>query len=333
LASIADEHAAFYQLADQLRSTAKVSARAIRACRGVPVSAALDGQIEHTLDRLALLYGCGTYENVSTVEIFEAALNNEVRLATVLDEPDGAAAARRARALVDAARRGVRLHVREPAPPEAAYRAVYIEPFGPELERSLLSREEPYLRWRDGVVLVLDEEEASALRTGGAEVDVLFLDSGEFLELEARGDWPAFEAELERRLIVARADPGRIGDSGDRYLLRLLDDQSIVLRNLRDRLSADSHPSAHAALLPILTDHRAPFEARLAIAGTPAEDPLAEDPLAALIHAERDVLSLAARWSAEPGDPAGLRKRFRAVAGAGTRLAELERHRVQEGTT
>ena len=116
-----------------------------------------------------------------------------------------------------------------------------------------------------------------------------------------------------------------MGDSTDRYLLRLLDGQNIVLRTLRDRL-ADEHPSAHAALLPILAEHRALFETRLA-AQPPATPAAEQDPLGEAIDSERGVQDLLGRWTAEPGDPAGLRDRFRAVGDAGTRLADLEQHR------
>jgi len=326
VASAAAERAAFEQLAAQLRSAAASSARGLQAHRGTPAGSSLDSQLEHTLDRLALLYGRGTYENLSTADIVQAAVDNELRLAAALDEPDASAATARARALVDAARRGVRLHVREPAAPVMLNRGVYVEPILPELERSLWHREEPYLRWRDGAVLVLDEDELAALRAAGGEVDVLFLDPDELLDLDGRGDRPALEAELERRLAAARAAPDRVGDSADQYLLRLLHAQSIVLRNLRDRLAEEGHQSAYAALLPILAEHRALFEKRLA--AEPATGAATQDPLGDSIDTERGVQALAGRWAAEPGDPAGLRGRFGVVAEAGTRLAELEQHRA-----
>lgn len=324
MASIDAERSAFDKLAAQLRSAAAASARGLRARRGTPAGSALDDQLEHTLDRLALLYGRGTYENLSTEDIVETAVDNELRMAASLEEPGATAAARRARALVDAARRGVRLHVREPVSPVRLFRGVYVTPLRPELERALWAREEPYLRWAGGAVLVVDEDGLGELRAAGDEVDVLFLDADELLDLDGRGDRPALEAELGRRQAVARAAPDRVGDSTDRYLLRRLDGQSIVLRNLRDRLG-DGHPSAHAALLPVLAEHRALFEARLA--AQPAASPAAErDPLGDAIDAERGVQELLGRWAAEPGDPAGLRERFRAVADAGTHLAGLEHH-------
>ena len=331
MASVAEERTAVDQLAALLRSATAVTARALQVHRGTPAGLALDRQLEHTLDRLALLYGRGTYENLGTADIVQAAAGNELLLATALDEPDATAATRRAQALVDAARRGVRLHVREPAPPGTPRRGVYVEPFSPELERSLRRRDESYLRWRDGTVTVLDEDEAAALRADGHEVDVLFLEPAELLGLDARGDRPAFEAELERRLAAARAAPDMVGDSREEYLLRLLDGQSIVLRNLRDRL-ADEHPAAHTALLPVIAEHRALLETRLAAAGPPVQ-PATPDRLGAAIDTERDVLAHVSRWSAEPGDPAGLRDRFRAVAEAGTRLPELQQHHAQEGTS
>jgi hypothetical protein len=323
VASIAEERDAFDQVAARLRAAAAASARGLRARRGTPAGSSLDDQLEHTLDRLALLYGRGTYENLRTEDIVETAVQNEQRLAAELDEPDATAAARRARALVDAARRGVRLHVREPSSARL-FRGVHVAPLRPEVEDALRAREEPFLRWGDGAVLVADEARLAGLRDAGDEVNVLFLDSDELLDLDFRDDRPALEAELERRRAAALTAPDRVGDSRDRYLLRLLDGQSIVLRNLRDRLT-DEHPSAHAALQPILAEQRTLLEGRLA--AQPAAPAAERDPLGAAIASERAVQELTGRWAAEPGDPAGLRDRFRVVGDAGTRLADLEQHR------
>jgi hypothetical protein len=340
MASIAEERGAFEQLAGHLRNTAASGARALRVHRGTPAGSSLDRHLEHTLDRLALLYGRGTYENLSTEDITETAVNNELRLAAALEEPHAAAATGRARALVDAARRGMRLHVREPAPSVRLLRGVYVAPLSPELERSLSAREEPYLRWEDGAVLLLGEEELDGLRAASDEVNVLFLDADELLDLDFRDDRPALEAELASRQTAARSAPDRVGDSRDRYLLRLLDGQSIVLRNLRDRL-AQEHPSAHAALLPILAEHRGLHEERLAAqptapqsAGPRAAAPeAAADPLGATIESERNLVAHARKWTAEPGDPAGLRERFRVVADAGTHLPDLEQHHTRKKPT
>jgi hypothetical protein len=324
MATVADERAAFEQLAGQLRDAAAAAARGLRAHRGTPAGDALDRQLEHTLDRLALLYGRGTYENLSTEDIVETAVNNELRLAAELDEPEATAATRRAQALVDAARRGVRLHVREPSSARM-FRGVHVAPLRPELESTLRAREKPFLRWGDGAVLVVDEAGLARLREAGDEVNVLFLDSDELLDLDYRDDRPALDAELERRRATALTAPDRVGDSRDRYLLRLADGQSIVLRNLRDRL-ADGHPSAHAALQPIMAEHRALHEDRLA--GQPADPATAQDPLGTAIDAERRVQETLGQWAAQPGDPAGLRERFRLVAGTGSRVADLEQHRA-----
>lgn len=150
---------------------------------------------------------------------------------------------------------------------------------------------------------------------------MLFLDADELLDMDFRGDRPALDAELERRRAVARTAPDGVGDSPDRYVLRLLHGQSIVLRNLRDRLAGD-HPSAHEALLPILAGHRALLEDRLA--AQPTDEEAEQDPLGSAIGTERAVQEHLGRWAAEPGDPAGLRERFRVVASAGTRLTDLE---------
>jgi hypothetical protein len=324
VASSAAERAAFDQLGTHLRNAAAASARALRVHRDTPAGHALDRQLEHTLDRLAVLYGRGSYEMLSTADIVHSAVENELRLAAALDGPAAAAATGRARALVDAARRGVRLHVREPPPSVRLYRGVYVTPLRPVLERELWADEEPYLNWGDGAVFVRAEDELAALRAGGDEVDVLFLDAGELIDLGSGDDPAALEAELERRRAAARAAPDRVGDSPARHVLRLLHGQSVVLRNLRDRLAGD-HRSAHAALLPVLAEHRALLEDRLA--AQPASRAAPQDPLGAAVDAERDVQQHLDHWTGEPGDPAGLREKFRVIAGAGTHLADLEQHR------
>jgi hypothetical protein len=322
--SIREERAAFEQLGALLRAAAAANARALAVHRGTAAGRALDQQLDDTLDRLAVLYGHDTYPNLGTAEIVEAAVGYELRLAAALDDPVAVAAARqRAQGLIDAARRGVRLHVREPAPAGPPYRAVYIEPLRQEFEWSLWATEEPYLRWRDGAVVIMSEAQVDGLRATGDEVDVLFLDPDELLDLDVRDDRPALEAELDRRLAAAREASDQVGDSPDAFVLRLLFGQSTVLRNLRDRL-ADGHPGAHEGLLPILAGQTAFLQERLAAAAAAAA--VTQDPLGASIAAERDVQALAGRLAADPDDPARLRGRFQAVAAAGTHLAELERY-------
>lgn len=318
-----EERAAFARLDTLLRLAAAANARAMHAHRGTPAGEATERQLGHTLDRLAVLYGRGTYENLSTVNIVAAAVDNERRMAAVLDEPASSAADARARSLVDAARRGVRLHVRAPAGPVRLLRGVYVRPLRVEFQRSLVAREEPFIRWRDGVLVIMDEEEIAALRARGDAVDVLFLDPDELLDLDARGDPAAEETELSRRLTVALGSPDQLGDSRDRYLARTLLRQSVVLRNLRDRLAGE-HPGAHRALLPVLAEHTAFLATWLS--AEPATGAVLRDPLGAAIDNERELWELVGWLAAAAEDSAGLRARFQAVADTGTRIAELERH-------
>ena len=321
MADRSEHAAAFDEVAGLLHTAAAANARALHAHRGTAAGHTVERQLEHTLDRLALLHGRGTYENLSTEEILEAALENELRLAHALEEEEAAAAAAaRAQSLVDAARRGVGLHVTHATPPLRLLRGAYVEPLRPEVELMLWQEREPYLRWRDGAVVVLSEEDIEALRAAGDEVDVLFLDPDELLDLDGAGEPRALEAELERRLTAARAAPDRVGDSTAHFVRRRLLHQSTVLRNLRDRLAGD-HPGAHAALLPVIAEHRAQLETSLA-----AAPPEGEDPLGATIDAERRLQTLVTPWPAEPEDPAGVRGRLQAVADAGTHLTELESH-------
>ena len=314
MADRSQHRAAFDRIAHLLRTGAAANARALAAHRGRPAEADVERQLEHTLDRLAWLYGRGTYENLSTVEIFHTAIDSEMRLAQELSKPAAAAARARAQSLVDAARHGVRLHVRGMRPVEL-WRGVHVEPLRPEFERRLLATETPFVRRHNGVVVVLPESELGELRAAGDQVDVLFLDSDELLDLDGSGDRAALESELARRLATSRKAPDRVGDSRRAYLLRQLFKQSTVLRNLRDRLAA-AHPAAHRAILPILADHRALLETALTA-----------DALQESIDLEHELWALATRWAAEPDDAAGLLGRFKAVAEAGTHVAELERHR------
>ena len=316
MAPVPAQRAAFDEVAALLQQAAAASARAAQTASDQAARDLAERHVELSLDRLALLYGRGTYENLATAEIVRGAVDSELQLAAFIGEPEAAAARRRAQQLVDAARRGNGLHVARP--PAAVTTSVvgYVEPLRPELERSLWPQEQPYLIWRDGAVLILSGEEADALRAAGDEVDVLFLDTAEFRDLDARDDWPTLDAELGRRLAVSRAAPDRVADSRDRHVLRLLLRHSIVLRNLRDRLSAE-HPGAYAGLMPVVREHTALLRDRLA-AGDAAAGP------GAAASAEARLDTLVSRLAAEPDDESGLRDRFRAVASAGTLLAELE---------
>ena len=110
MADRSEHHAAFAQIADELRAGAAANALALRDHHGLPAAEALERQLENTLDRLALLYGRGTYENIGTSELFAIAMRNEVALG---HEREAAANSSQHQALVDAARRGVRLNVRD----------------------------------------------------------------------------------------------------------------------------------------------------------------------------------------------------------------------------
>lgn len=314
MADRAEHIAAFRRAEALLQGMATASAHALRVHCGTPIGAAAAQGLEDALDRLALLHGTARFENLSTTALFATAIQNELQLAH--DSGPIPAAMHgdhlaRAQALIDAARRGVRVSLRPPMhhPPG---RGVYIEPLRPAFERSLRHRREPYMRWRDGIVVVLDETELTDLRAAGDTVDVLFLDADELLDLAGSGDQSTFEAELDRRLAASRAASDRIGESRERARLRALLKQSHLLRGLRNRLEGD-HPAAHRATQPIVAENRALLEALLVTAL--ADSAVIADPLAASIDHERQVRDLIAHVAAEPDDPAGLRPHFRAVAG------------------
>jgi hypothetical protein len=317
------QHVAFDQIADLLRAGAVENARALAAHRGQPAEPLLEKQLESTLDRLAWFYGRGTFENLSTAAIFRTAIDSEVLLAEDLQGVAAAGARLRAQRLVDAARCGVRLYVGGVKGVER-WCGVYVETPGPEFERSLVGTEARFLRWNDGLVVALPQSEIDEMRAAGYRIFVLFLDCDELLDLAGRGERSETNAELARRLAIARTATDCVGDLAQAHLVRRLFKQSVVLRNLRDRLEFE-HSLAHRALLPILRSHRTDLEDALAAGGT------SPYPLLESIAIERSVRSLAERWATEEGDPAGLQRRFRVVADAPTlaHLLELESLRRQ----
>jgi hypothetical protein len=322
MATPSEHFAAFRQIDGLLREAAAASARVLAAHRSGPAAADVGGHIEHSLDRLAWLHGRGTFENLSTEELFRSAIASQVHEARETDGAESTEALDRAQALVDAARRGNGLHIEGLAPVEPR-RGVYVEPLRLEVEQRLHKTRRPFMRWRNGAMLVLTQRDLQALRAEGDQVDVLFLDSDELLDLEQRNDPAGLDVELAQRLALARAAPDQVGDGRAEYRVRRLLRQSTLLRNLRDRLAAE-HPAAHRALLPILAQQRTVLETALhALPQTPS---VVADALNEAITLEQTLRALVTRWAAEP-DIAGFGLRFRAVADAGTRLADLQRHR------
>jgi hypothetical protein len=321
--SAGDAHrAAFDATASALRDSVAASVFALEAHRGTPATTTIEKHLEHSLDRLAALYGVGTFENLSVQELFDSAIRAELhlafetaRLANTTPHLHQAAA----RELVDAARRGSHLVV-QANPVIDPQRGVYVESRRPEFMQMLTATRNPYAAWHDGIITILPEQMLAHLRATRDSVDVLFLDGDEMHDLFGRQDFTALDAELRRRLAVARAAADRIGDSRERHVLRQLMHQSTILRNLQDRLASD-HPSAHRALLPIIADNRARIDA--AHLRTPPGKAVLADPLAATIAHEQTLQAALTRVLASGTDPAGLAARFRAVAAAGTHLAAL----------
>ena len=310
--------ARFDAVADLLRSSAQAHAHALARHRGSAAEAELEMRLDQALNQLAVLYGRGSYEMLSTAEIIDAAIDNELHLAHELPDSQAAAVAARTRAqlLVDVSRRGANLRIRGLHEPQVK-RGVYLSSVRSEVLAGLQASREPYLRWRDGIVVVLDEARIAELRAAGDNVAVLFLDPDELLDLAERDESSALDRELARRLATAQASPARLGDSSHRHLRRRLLRQSTVLRNLRDRLSAE-HPVAHASLAAVLDSHRALLRATLAAAPPPRH--VVADPLVASTGYTEAVQELLARV-ADDVDPAGFGSRFRAAVAttSGTR--------------
>ena len=207
---------AFYALADFLRQSIQTTAQAVHAHRGRASGEALEKHLDHTLERYAGLYGLGTFENLTVSEIFVSAINGEARIAEeyrheMEQQPERraelAAAAerhdRRARELIDAARRGNRLHV--PSGPHGieAYRGVYVAPFSAKVQALLIRDREPFVRWQDGAVAAVPESLIAKLRGTGAEVTVLFRDADELTDEAGQHTPEEMEAELSRRVATA----------------------------------------------------------------------------------------------------------------------------------
>lgn len=321
MASPAQYMAAYREVADLLHASAVSTARTLHAHPSAAARATLDQQLEHTLERLALLHARGTVENLSTVSLYETAIDNELRLA---QESHGAHGhAPRATAIHEAARRTPRVHARMPAP--SIRRGALVAPLDAQLEAQLTARREPYMAWEGAALVALPEPELTALRAAGYEVDIVFLDADELLDRAAERH-PGFDAELARRRAAARRAHDHVGDSHARHRQRKLLAQSTLLRNLRERLATE-HAPAHAALAPIIAENRALLEHELRAepalltAHAPSPDPLRES-----IAHERALQTALARLVADD-DLAPMRVRFAAVAGAGTHLTALEQLR------
>jgi hypothetical protein len=323
---MADRHehaAAFDELVGLLHGAASANAHLIAVHRGTERGDAASRRMEDALDRLSLLYATGTYENLAIDSLFQAAIENELVLAHDIlpgDDAAGDGHRLRARALVDCARSGFRINLR-PVTQVTIHRAVHVAPADPAFEQGLRRRRAPYLRWDDGVVVVLEEHEILSLAEAGMTVHVLFLNADGFLDLVRRQDTPAMGRELDRRLALARQAADGLGDCRHHHRRLSLLSQSTLLRGLRDRLEGD-HPGAHATIQPILAGNRAVLEATVVSAPIAADATRQDHAAAAMDHA-RAVRSLITRLAASPDDPAGFRARFRAAAAGLTDAAPV----------
>jgi hypothetical protein len=344
--STQEHRRAFDELADGLRQSLQAGSHALQSQRGTPTADVLERHFEHTLDRLAHLYGSGTYENLSVSAIFASAVHGEslaayeyLREARHLpaSQPEGRqrlteSAERhrqRAHALINAARRGERLSVPNDPPAISPRRGVYVTPLTPEVYALLMRNRPPSVRWRDGAVASIGEATIDSLREIGAEATILFLDTDELHDEADKRTPEALQAEFGRRLAAAKADGGRgVGEPLARHINRLLLHQSNVLRNLQYRLRRE-HEIAHRAVQPILVENRRLLAAGLVAhptwepeGGTPPHDPFART-----IALERAAQEHAAIWQAhgQKDDAAGLRFKFQYFVEAGTLLDELTR--------
>ncbi|KYF77253.1 hypothetical protein BE20_39905 [Sorangium cellulosum] len=346
-----DEHkAAFRQLLDLLHTSLDTCAAAIRSLPGAPEQAALEAHFEVLLDRHADLYGIGTYENNVTSAIFSSAVHNEAWMALeheaeasrprVTSEEErqellarAASHRRRARALIDACRRGVRLRVPQGIPHVDPYRGVYITPDTPEVRRLLTYDREPFIRFRDGVVATVHDSRIADFQALDAAVAVLYLD-GDALHDAAvdAAQSAAAQAALERdfaaRLEYSEREGKGVGEPIAAQTRRALLHQSHVLRNL-GRRAASEHPAAHQAMTPVLREHTAMLlDAIAAFPVAPAVRGGPDALLSAVVDQERRMTAHAAAWaaSARAEDAAGLRAHFEAAERPSDALAPLVRN-------
>jgi hypothetical protein len=332
----AEQLRAFDHLADQLRGSVTVSARALARHQDEPVADLLDQHIDHTLERLAGLHRRAT-ENLTLSALFGAVIHGEAHLAHAHAHAQGIATAgasrratvasahdlhrRRAQLLIDAARRARNLRVSSVPPVIVPWRGVYVAPFTPAARALLVHDCDDYSVWRDGAVATVRDEKIEVLRALGAEVIVLFLSADELYELAARRSRAELTAEFDRRLALA-TDRAATGGQElfEHHVRRLLFGQNNVLRSLAPRLG-DQHAACSRAVAPIVAEHRQ----LLAVAV--AADDGAPAGLAAVVAAERETQAVASRLVAvaEQDDAAGLLRTFRSFVAAGTLLPELVR--------
>jgi hypothetical protein len=319
-----EHRAAFREIANELRAGAIANARALNVRRDSPAGDVLDRQLENTLDRLAAMHGRGVFENLSPEAIFHSAIETDVAIAharAALGDDVAGASPGRAQRLIDAGRRGAGINLRGEIPPHRPFHGAYIEPASENLLLYLQQSREPFVRWEQGVLVILQATVLESLRANGYKVEILYLDGDELLDLDAAGDKAGFAAETNRRLAQARLADDHVGDSRQHHLLRLADKQNRILRNLRDQLQLKGHSAARAAILPEIAASRTIYEAALMAA--PMHRAAIRDPLAAVIVHEKKARQMAEKFAAEE-NVAGLREHFRIVANAPSLLAELE---------
>lgn len=340
--SSAQQHReSFDQLVDWLRQSVQVNVYTLRTYRGTPIGDLLEKHLEHTLERLAGLYGVGTYENLSVSEIFASAINIESLLAHEYRHPatqsnlqpqrhaeliqGSERHMQRARALINAARRGNNLAVPLEPNSTVSYRGVYVTPFSPAVHSALLRSERPFVRWQDGVVAGVSEHFMQELSAIKGYVTILFLDADELYDLAGKLPREEFETELGRRLAASRVNVGRVGDTLERHINRLLLHQNNVLRNLQHRLEKE-HPLAHRAVAAILMETRHLIEMGLVVHQTwmPSAEVRQVDPFKQTIDLEARAQAHAADWLNRNPDETGWRPRFQHFVNSGTLLEELK---------
>ena len=345
-----DQIGALSRLDEQLRSVLTLSALALRSARGTALEGLFKRQFEATLARIARLHAAKSHDNVDVKELVVFAIEHEALLAqecveerqylaTAGDPEAGAMAAavarHRQRARVLAGLAGdLGLHVHSRGIPHVRrYRGVYIAPLSDTVRDLLVTGQEGFLPWADGVIAAVPDSDLEIYRSHSDELAVLFRDANDLLEARRTLDAEGFDRELDRRLDAARSAGKRlVGDALADHVNRLLLRQDTALCNIRERL-APGRPAAAAVVQPLIDEGRDLLAASLAAHATwaPGLDPAGATPAARLARAEQTMQQHASGWAERwrDKDPAGLLPRFQKFLEAGSLAPDLERVAAQ----
>jgi hypothetical protein len=218
----------------------------------------------------------------------------------------------RANRLIETALRAHNLDVVACHPLIIPYRGVFLAPYSDGLLDGLVFARDYFVRWRDGVVAAIPENQIEPLQQVAPHAVILFLEGDAMGEQMMRAQIAgenSIESAFEQRLLYAQTvSPVQVGEDFDAYATRLLLKQNALLRSLDSRLSAEAHDTAWRHCSPLLVENTAQLQA--ALAAQPENQ--SADPLADLESLEVYITAHAASWAGHcrDQDSAGLLFQF-----------------------